>query len=133
MPPSCHSRRTRSTLPSRYKRAIALVVLLTIPISGCLTRSLMDAADPTAYALISKSSISEEELRARGLDYRTSPKLEEYYYVEKDDLQKLKDTFVIATLAPLTVVVDVATVITVVGVVVFAHVDWTGQSWTWTP
>ena len=83
---------------------------------------LWDAADPHEYVVVSRDEITEEELQEKGLDYEVS---EEWnvYYVEKNVLQKTRDYIYRSFATPVTVTVDVAMPLLVIGGVSYAAVN----------
>jgi hypothetical protein len=98
----------------------SLIVLLLLV--SCTTSMLWDATDPHEYVVISKDEITEEELQEKGLDYEVSEKWN-VYYVEKNVLQKTRDYMYRSFATPVTVTVDVAMPVLVIGGMSYAAVN----------
>jgi hypothetical protein len=96
--------------------ALGMVVIMT---TSCATSKLWEATDPEEYVSVPQSEVSEAELREKGVDYRKDD-AHGVYYVEKSSLRRLGDYSIRFFAAPVTVVLDAATAIVVVGVVVGA-------------
>jgi len=82
--------------------------------ASCLTTRLWKATDPVEYVAVSQNKISESELQERKVSYRKDDE-RGLYYVEKTSLRRLGDYTLRALAAPVTVVLDAAMAIVVVG------------------
>lgn len=97
------------------------LVLISLVSSGCTTGALWERFDPNKRVWIPCDQVTEEQLRAKGLEYEkcqlTRGQLEqqgiecqeeclEGYLVEKSDLEKLGDWAVLIAATPVTVVAD---------------------------
>ena len=83
-------------------------------LSPCTTSMLWDAADPDEYIAISMDEVTEQELQEKGLEYEVDQD-RGMYFVEKSILQKTRDYVYRSFGTPVTVVIDVATPVLVVG------------------
>ena len=83
-------------------------------LAGCATPALWEATDPHEFVAISRSTVTEQDLKAKGLPYYVD-KERDLLYVEKNTLQKTKDYAIRTVATPVTVVIDAATTIVVVG------------------
>ena len=78
--------------------------------SGC-TKALWETNNPNERSWISADKITENELKAKDLDYESFPILgEDGYLVEKSDGQKFKDYTIRLLATPVTLTVDVVAV-----------------------
>lgn len=102
---------------SRSVTAAAMCGLLV----SCATPALWQATDPHEFVAVSRSKTNEEELKARGLQYRVDEQ-RNLVYVEKTKLRKSKDYVIRALATPVTVALDAATTIAVVGAAVYVVV-----------
>ncbi len=95
-----------------------LAVLLA---SSCATRKLIKDTSLGERIWIDASSMSEEELIRRHVDYRKyTDELGTGYLVKKNKIQKFRDIMIRATGTPITLAVDAATTCSIVGVAVLA-------------
>lgn len=86
--------------------------------SGC-TQALWEANNPNEHIWISADEITENELKARDLEYKFFPiEGKDGYLVEKSDGQKFKDYTIRLFATPMTLTFDVAATITVVGLMI---------------
>jgi hypothetical protein len=95
-------------------KKIILVVLSATIIASCVTTKLWEATDPNTYIAIDMKDISEKELIDKKVKYFKNYE-NGFYYVEKGALQKFQDYSLRVLGTPVTVVIDTATVILVVG------------------
>lgn len=107
-------------------KTISSLIALLLLVS-CTTSMLWDATDPDEYVVISRDEISEEELQEKGLDYEVSEKWN-VYYVEKSILQKTRDYIYRSFATPVTVTVDVAMPVLVVGGMAYAAINSDGTA-----
>ncbi len=93
-------------------RVIAVLFFFTF--YGCATPTLWKATDPNKYVEVSADYISEEHLTSKGITYHRDDK-RGVYYIEKDNLAKLKDYTVRVFATPVSVMLDATLSILVVG------------------
>ena len=107
----------------KWSPAILAMLACTI-LTSCVTPALWRATNPHEFVAVTRNKVNEDELKASGLSYWVDPK-RSLFYVEKTNLQKAKDYIIRAVGTPVTVAVDAATTIAVVGAVVFVmrHAD----------
>jgi hypothetical protein len=95
-------------------KRILVPAIAAVLITACVTTKLWEATDPHKFVEISMVDISEKELQNRQVKYYTDLR-KRCYYVEKDGLQKFQDYTLRVLITPVTVVLDTATAIVVVG------------------
>jgi hypothetical protein len=83
-------------------------------IVSCVTAKLWEVTDPNTYVAINMKDISERELIDKKVKYFKNIE-NGFYYVEKGALQKFQDYSLRVLGTPITVAIDAATVIVVVG------------------
>ena len=106
------------------KKMLAMLLMM-LGTSSCTTSALWDATDPNEYIAVASTRISENSLKQKGLKYYTDDS-KTLFFVEKSKLQKITD-YTIRTLGtPVTVALDAATTIAVVGVGVYVVTHATG-------
>ena len=88
--------------------------IITIMLSSCTTKALWEATSPESYVRVRSDLVAEEDLQKKGLKYFKSDK-DKAFYVEKNDFDRLKDYTVRLFGTPITVVIDAATSILVIG------------------
>lgn len=98
----------------RHMRPLLMLALCGL-VTACATPALWEATDPQEFVAVSKNKVNEQELKARGLSYHVD-EARGVLYVEKSNLQKTRDYAIRALGVPVTVAVDAATTIVVVGV-----------------
>ncbi len=106
-------------------KAVFLMIIAVI-LSSCATKALWRATDPTYYVRVRGDLVTEDELKKKGLKYFKDDK-SNAYYVEKNDFDKLRDLTLRIFATPITVVIDAATSIFVIGGVGVAgeiHREW---------
>ena len=97
------------------------LLLLLLLASSCATQKLFDDTNPRERIWISAKDVPESELIRKKVHYtKYSDAYCNGYLVEKSKMRKFGDLMIRATGAPVTLVVDAATTISVVGVAVFA-------------
>jgi hypothetical protein len=101
------------------KQILALAVA-AILITSCVTTKLWEATDPHKFVEISMADITQRELIDRQVKYYSDVK-KGCYYIEKDSLQKFQDYTLRVLVTPVTVVLDTATAILVVGLLLSGH------------
>jgi hypothetical protein len=101
------------------KQFLALSVS-AILITSCVTTKLWEATDPRKFVEISMADITEKELMDRQVKYYTDAK-KGCYYIEKSALQKFQDYTLRVLATPVTVVLDTAGAIIVIGLLVHGH------------
>jgi len=94
----------------KFKVLIIVLVLL----SSCATKALWEATSPEYYVRVRADLVAEDDLKKKGMKYFKSDK-DKAYYVEKNDFDKLRDYTFRLFGTPITVVIDVATSILVIG------------------
>jgi hypothetical protein len=87
-------------------------------LTSCATHALWVATDPREYVVVSQSDVNEQEMKAKGIAYYTDP-AHGVLYVEKTAMQKNKDYMIRALGTPVTVVLDTAATVVVVGAAVW--------------
>ncbi len=92
-----------------------MVVLLVFTVYGCATPALWKATNPNEYVAVSANDISEADLNSNSIAYHKDEN-SGVYYIEKDNLAKLKDYTIRVFATPITVAVDAGLSIIVVGV-----------------
>lgn len=107
----------KSSVSNRIMKYIAVVLLLILTAS-CATTSLWKSTDPGKFVRISMDNITEDELKEKELRYYKDYTYH-VYYVEKTGIEKLKDYSLRLIGTPVTVVIDAASVILVVGYVLY--------------
>ena len=114
------------------RKSILLLLALALA-SSCATSALWDTTDP--YVAVSQGDISEDALKAQNVRYYRDD-FRKVIFVEKRGMAKFKD-YAIRTLAtPVTVVIDAATTIVVVGAIGGACVLYCvgqGDGYSWQP
>lgn len=89
-----------------------LTVLALLVLASCTTTYLWNETDP--YVLVSQKDITETELLARNLNYVRDDQFG-VFFVQKQALEKYTDYAIRVVGTPVTVAVDAATTIVVVG------------------
>lgn len=99
---------------------------------GYTTQKLWDSNNPNVRAWIDADKITEDELKQRGVRYTvySSEKLNGYL-VEKSEWDKMKGFYLKMLGTPVTLTVDAATIVAVVGIGMgvgyVASGDWVGH------
>lgn len=110
----------------RCMRNVVYCLTMAALLSSCATKALWRATDPTNYVRVRSDLVTEDELKKKGLNYFKSDK-DKAYYVEKNDFDKLRDVTLRIFATPITVIIDAATSIFVIGTVGVAgeiHREW---------
>jgi hypothetical protein len=95
-------------------KRIILLIFSAMIIVSCVTAKLWEVTDPNTYVAINMKDISERELIDKKVKYFKNIE-NGFYYVEKGALQKFQDYSLRVLGTPITVAIDAATVIVVVG------------------
>jgi hypothetical protein len=95
-------------------KKILLVIISAMIMVSCVTAKLWEATDPNTYVAINMKDISERELIDKKIKYFKNYE-NGFYYVEKGAIRKFQDYSLRVLGTPVTVVIDTATVILVVG------------------
>ncbi len=95
-------------------RQICMLIILTTFIMSCATTKLWEATDPYKYIEISMVDITEKELIDKKVRYYKDAQ-KRVYYVEKSGAEKFQGYALRILATPLTIAVDAATVILVIG------------------
>ncbi len=86
---------------------------------GYTTQKLWESNNPNVRVWIDADKITEDELKQRGVNYTTySSEKFNGYLVEKSERDKLKGLYLKMLGTPVTLTVDAATIVAVVGVLV---------------
>jgi hypothetical protein len=86
---------------------------------GYTTQKLWESNNPNVHIWIDADKITEDELKQRGVKYTTySSEKMNGYLVEKSERDKLKGFYLKMLGTPVTLTVDAATIVAVVGVLV---------------
>lgn len=84
---------------------------------GYTTQKLWDSNNPNVRAWIDADKITEDELKQRGVKYTAySSEKMNGYLVEKTEWDKMKGFYVKMLGTPVTLTIDAATIVAVVGV-----------------
>ncbi|MBM4154034.1 MAG: hypothetical protein FJ221_03290 [Lentisphaerae bacterium] len=103
--------------PARSVLAGVLALL-----QGCATARLWEWTDPNERVWIGADAITEQALQARGIDYQVySGALGNGFLVRKNVRGRLWDYQLRALGTPVTLVLDAATVVVIIGAFVFVH------------
>jgi hypothetical protein len=95
-------------------RQLLMISTVATWATACVTTSLWKATDPEEYVSIQQKEVSESELQKSGLTYRKDDR-HGVYYVEKSGLRRLGDYTIRFFATPVTVVLDAAPAIVVIG------------------
>jgi hypothetical protein len=100
---------------------MALIGFLAV-CQSCATAKLWEDTNPNERIWIDSSKITEEALKKRGVAYQVeTTQWGTGYLVEKSAAEKMKDYHLRMLGAPVTLVVDAATTVVVVGVYMFLN------------
>ena len=96
--------------------------------AGCATSLLWRDTNPRARLFIDQSQITEEQLKAKHVEYESinSP-VWNGYFVKKSQAQQLGDIAIRIFVTPITVTLDTAMTVIVIGAGVMAQSRQTGQ------
>lgn len=105
------------------KRLRSLILLGVLVIcQSCATQRLWDDADPTARVWIDADKITEDALKNRGVKYEVyTDERGKGYLIEKTGWQKMSDFQLRMLGTPVTLVLDGASTVAVVGVYLFLN------------
>jgi hypothetical protein len=95
-------------------KQIFVLIILTTLIMSCATTKLWEITDPHKYVEISRADIAEKELIDKKVQYYKDEQ-KGVYYVEKSGAEKLQGYVLRILATPITIAVDAATVILVIG------------------
>src|ERR1035437_10424022 len=118
-------RKDNSGIDASHSEASGLIIRLCIIafsallLSSCLystTTQLLNATEPNEYIRVPEAKISERVLQDKHLKYYKDDKAQ-VYYVEKSSLRKLGDYSIRMFAVPVTVIIDAAPAILVVGTI----------------
>ncbi len=99
---------------------IAFFLSAALVLSGCATTSLWENTNPRERVWVSSSKVTEQMLIEQNIPYNAyQGDLGPGFLIPKTKAQRLGDYTVRALAAPVTVTVDAATVVAVVGLIVF--------------
>ncbi len=99
--------------------AVAITLALA---QGCATARLWEDTNPNERVWIGADKIAEQTLRERGIDYQVySGAIGHGYLVRKNIHGRMKDYQLRALGTPVTLVLDAATTVVIVGAFVFVH------------
>ena len=105
---------------NRFKSLILLGALVIC--QSCVTQRLWDDANPAERVWIDADKITEESLKNRGVKYEVySDERGKGYLIEKTGLQKMGDYHLRMLGTPVTLVLDGASSVAVVGVYLFLN------------
>ena len=103
-------------------KACAVLLGALVLCQSCCTSALWRDTDPRARVWIDSGKITRQSLQERGVKYETTVvQGREGYLVEKSDWGKFKDYQLRMLGTPVTLTVDVATTVVVVGVYMFLN------------
>lgn len=95
-----------------------LTIGLCFVLAGCATSTLWENSNPNQSVAMELNEANLKRIQSQGLSYREDPE-RKLIYAKKTDFQKAQDYIVRILGTPVTVLLDSATVIAVVGVVVY--------------
>lgn len=98
----------------RVMNTVTAFIITIVLFSSCATKALWEATSAENYVRVRSDLIDEGDLKKKGLKYFKSDK-DKAYYVEKNDFDRLKDYTFRLFGTPITVVIDAATSIFVIG------------------
>src|SRR6266540_31548 len=99
---------------ARSMRIVTAMIIAVALFFSCATKALWEATSAESYVRVRSDLVAEEDLKKKGLKYFKSDK-DKAYYVEKNDFDRLKDYTFRLFGTPITVVIDAATSILVIG------------------
>lgn len=106
-----------------------LLVGFVVVCQSCTTGKLWDDTNPNERIWIDASKTTEEALRLRGVDYESYDHGSiKGYLIKKSGMDRMKDYQLRALGTPVTLVVDAATTVVVVGAYMFVN-DPDGTVW----
>ena len=98
----------------------SLVACTLLAAPSCTTRALWENTNPHERIWIDASRTSEADLQRRGVRYEVyESQLGRGYLLDKNGWQKMKDYHLRALGTPVTLVVDAASTVVIVGVLLF--------------
>ena len=99
--------------------AAAILCASLILSSSCATRRLWDETNPRERIWVSASEITEQQLIDRKIPYyKSKDELGSGYLIPKSKARQLGDVTIRMLATPITVTIDAATTVVVVGVMV---------------
>jgi hypothetical protein len=122
------SHRSQPRKPRKAQLHQAVIVgLILVLCTSCTTWHVWNWADPTDYVMMSHTDETRDYLAKRHLDFYEDAE-QRVYFVEKNGLQKFKDYTIRTFATPVTLTVDTATTIVVVGAAVWLVAHGAGSS-----
>lgn len=104
------------------KHMSAVLIALLLTCQGCATSALWARTDPQARVWIDENRTTEAELQKRGVDYEVyNGEKGNGYLIKKSGWQKMKDYQFRALGTPVTLALDAASIVVVVGVYMFVN------------
>jgi hypothetical protein len=110
-------------------RHILVISLLSFFLISCATKEVYKNYDPNEYVRIDSTSITEAELIKNDIAYykktlvHSSKGETQALYIEKSSAEKFRDYSIRAFATPVTVVVDAAVGVVVVGIILIIGSD----------
>lgn len=92
----------------------ALTAILLLSITSCTTSYLWERTDPYEYVVMDQRQVTEDTLKSKHLKYYRRDECA-VFLVEKSRLQKLQAYSIRAFGTPITIAIDTATAVLVVG------------------
>ena len=90
--------------------------------SSCATQALWDETNPRERVWVSSSEVTEQRLIDKGIPYyRSDDQLGPGYLIPKTTVRQLGDYTIRVLATPITVTIDAATTVAVVGVVLLSQ------------
>jgi hypothetical protein len=105
-------------------KSILRVILMGIVVvcQSCATAKLWEDSDPNERIWIDASKTTEEALQKKGVDYDVYDRGDcRGYLIKKSGMDRMKDYQLRALGTPVTVVLDAATTVVVVGAYMFVN------------
>ncbi len=96
--------------------ALCSCLMAAVLTSSCATKALWRATDPDSYVRVRGDLVTEETLKKKGLKYFKSDK-DHAFYVEKNGFDRFRDYTLRVFATPVTVAIDAAMAIFVIGTV----------------
>ena len=105
-----------------WQGSIVFFVCMSLLLSACATQTLWENTNPRERVWVSASEVTEPLLIEQHIPYhKYEGDLGPGFLIPKTKAQRLGDYTVRALVAPVTVTVDAATVVAVVGLIVFVE------------
>jgi hypothetical protein len=114
-------------MPAIWVRA-AIVLVMLVCLTGCATRALWRDHGPDSYVEVPAADVDPEALTRAGIDHRQLPNRN--WLVRRHGLDRVGSYAVLIFATPVTVIVDTAVTVTVVGLAcVDARFQASGHNW----